>query len=304
MLELVFDFFSTYLIEFMTGMLALGLILRYAAYKSSLKNYTYFSTFTGEIEKALVEHQGFSNKSENTDGYLEQLLSDVKDKLPKRSIRQGGSAAKNGEKAKEMGANQVVSLRDYVSGEGSLFQSVRGEAISFKSPFPPNYPEIADRILEKDDNYNKLFNFLPIAPVSRLINVLPSLFVVFGIFGTFIGISMALPEIAKMDFNNLDTSGEILTSFVLSVTYAMKTSIAGILYSLLMTVLNTIAPIKSLRDKTDKKFSNCLENIWMAIHEKGNEEEQTVEYLKQIYSQLSKLAEGNAVHKKNNKKVS
>lgn len=288
MLELVFNFFSTYLIEFMSGMLAIGLILRYAAYKSSLKNHTYFSTFTGEIEKALVEHQNFKNKSEDTDGYLEKLLNEVKDKLPKRSVRQGGSDQHH-QKAKELGANQVVSLRDYVSGEGSLFHSVRGEAVSFKSPFPPNFPEIADRILEKDDNYNKLFGFLPIAPVSRLINVLPGLFVVFGIFGTFIGISMALPEIAKMDFNNLDSAGEILSSFVLSVTYAMKTSIAGILFSLIMTVLNTVAPIKALRDKTDKKFSNCLENIWMAIHEKGNEEEQTVQLLKQIHSQLDKM---------------
>ena len=173
--------------------------------------------------------------------------------------------------------------------ERSLFHSVRGEAVSFKSPFPPNYPEIADRILEKDDNYNKLFGFLPIAPVSRLINVLPGLFVVFGIFGTFIGISMALPEIAKMDFNNLDGAGEILTSFVLAVTYAMKTSIAGILYSLIMTVLNTIAPIKALRDKTDKQFASCLENIWMAIHEKGNEEEQAIELLKKIHHSLCEV---------------
>lgn len=297
MLELVFDFFSTYLIEFMTGMLTMGLILRYAAYKSSVKNYTYFSTFTGEIEKALVEHQGFKNKSDDTDGYLEKLLDEVKDKLPKRSVRQGGGE-QHSQKKKELGANQVVSLRDYVSGEGSLFHSVRGEAVSFKSPFPPNYPEIADRILEKDDNYNKLFGFLPIAPVSRLINVLPGLFVVFGIFGTFIGISMALPEIAKMDFNNLDSAGEILTSFVLSVTYAMKTSIAGILYSLIMTVLNTVAPIKALRDKTDKQFSSCLENIWMAIHEKGNEEEQTVELLKEIHSTLAEIQAAQSGKKK------
>lgn len=290
MLELIFNFFSTYLIEFMTGMLAIGLILRFASYKSSLKNYTYFSTFTGEIEKALVEHQNYKNKIENTDAYLEELLDEVKDKLPKRSVRKAGNNQTNTVKAKQLGANQVVSLRDYVSGEGSLFHSIRGEAVSFKSPFPPNYPEIAERILEKDDNYNKLFGFLPIAPVSRLINVLPGLFVVLGIFGTFIGISMALPEIAKMDLNNLDGAGEILTRFVLSVTYAMKTSIAGILFSLLMTVLNTVAPIKGLRDKTDKKFSNCLENIWMAIHEKGNEEEQIVELLKQMNKELKKSA--------------
>ena len=92
-----------------------------------------------------------------------------------------------------------------------------------------------------------------------------------------------------MDLNNLDGAGAILNEFVSSVTYAMKTSIAGILYSLLMTVLNTIAPVKGLRDRTDKKFSNCLENIWMAIHEKGNEEEQSLELLKQMNEHLIDL---------------
>ena len=54
--------------------------------------------------------------------------------------------------------------------------------------------------------------------ISRLIDILPGLFVVLGIFGTFIGISMALPKIAQMDFNNLEGSGAILTEFVLNVS--------------------------------------------------------------------------------------
>jgi hypothetical protein len=108
-----------------------------------------------------------------------------------------------------------------------------------------------------------------------LIDILPGLFVVFGIFGTFIGISMALPEIAKIDFNNLDASGEILTQFVKSVTYAMQTSIAGIMFSLVTTFLNTIAPVTGMRKKTHKKIANCFENVWHAVH--GDQDERTLQ---------------------------
>ena len=44
---------------------------------------------------------------------------------------------------------------------------------------------------------------------------------------------MALPKIAQIDFSNIEASGQILQDFVLNIAFAMKTSIAGILFSLL-----------------------------------------------------------------------
>ncbi len=100
---------------------------------------------------------------------------------------------------------------------------------------------------------------------------------------------MALPKIAQMDFNNLEASGEILTSFVLSVTYAMKTSIAGILFSVVMTLLNTIAPVTGMRNRTYKKISNCFENIWYSIHGEKSIEEELHEVLPALLEEVKLL---------------
>lgn len=274
-LDLVFHFFSNYLIEFMGSMLVVGLGFRWASWRSSKREDAYFTSFTSEVEKIILMQKDVTHDQvEDVDKYLSDMLEKVSDKLPTRNLRNKNHDKSNKKTANKMGAQNVVSLREYVKGDQSLFLGIKNESASFKSKFPPNFNELTDRILEQDDNWNKLMHFFPIGPISRLIDVLPGLFVVFGIFGTFIGISMALPKIAEMDFNNLEASGAILTQFVLSVTYAMKTSIAGILFSVVMTLLNTVAPVTGIRNKTYKKISNCFENIWHSIHgEKSIEEE-------------------------------
>jgi hypothetical protein len=295
MLDLIFNFFSNYLIEFMTGLLGIGLVFRWATWKASVKLDAYFSTFTSEIDKVLSEKSWQeSARPEDAEQYLQSLIGQVVDKLPTRNVRNNKSSAKNQKLADSIGAKNVVSLKEYASGDKSFFNSIKVESTAFKSQYPPNFNQLTDRILERDTGWNKVLSFFPFGPISRLNDVLPGLFVVFGIFGTFVGISMALPEIAKMDFNNLEGSGEILTTFVLSVTYAMKTSIAGILYSLLMTVLNTISPVRGLRQKTHKKMATCFENIWVNLHGQESAEMSLaktlpalLEEVKQIRSELS-----------------
>lgn len=290
MLAMVLNFFSHYLIEVMGALLVLGLVFRWATWRSSKVEDAYFSTFTGEIEKFILTQKESDEEIEDVEKYISHMLDSVKEKLPTRSVRHA-KAKKHEEKASELGAKNVVSLRDYVTGDQSLFLGLKDEATSFKSKYPPNFNDLTDRILEHDEKWNKLMRFFPIGPISRLIDSLPGLFVVFGIFGTFIGIAMALPEIARIDFNNMDSSGDILQSFVLSVTYAMKTSIAGILFSLIMTLLNTVAPVRGLRDKTYKKVSNCFENIWFSIHGKKSMEQELQEVLPQLLAEVKDIKE-------------
>lgn len=288
----VLTFFSTYLIEIMSCFLIIGLGFRFASYRSSKKDDSFFSSFVNEAEKVLTKYKDNNEKIEDVDLFIENLLDDVKEKLPTRAIR-GRSRSKKNKAPKN--ARNIVSLREFVKGDQGLFLGLKSEGTTFKSKYPPNFNELADRVLEHDPHWNYLASIFPIAPISRLIDILPGLFVVFGIFGTFIGIGQALPEIAKIDFNNLEASGAILTRFVLNVTFAMKTSIAGILFSLITTLLNTLAPVRGIRQKTYKKISNCFENIWYAIHgEKSLEQEvhsifpKLLKTLERIESKLEK----------------
>ena len=56
-LNMVFDFFSNYLIEFMGAMLFTGLAFRWASWRSSIQEDNYFSTFTSEIEKVIINQK-------------------------------------------------------------------------------------------------------------------------------------------------------------------------------------------------------------------------------------------------------
>lgn len=281
MLEIILHFCANYLIEFMAGLLVFGLFFRWSTYRKSLGDNSYFNSFVGEVEKALGEKE--TVEGQDVTEYIEELLETIKGKLPSRSVRDHKA-----EKSK-YSARNVVSLREFVSGEKGLFYSILSESSTLKSKYPPNYNDLTERILEQDDSWSKIFGFIPIAPIARLNDVLPAIFVVMGIFGTFIGISMALPEIANIDFSNLDKSGEILTRFVLSVTFAMKTSIAGIMFSLIMTMLNTLAPVRGIRDKTFKKLANCFENVWIALHGRKNGEQELLQVLPDLVEEIKQM---------------
>lgn len=290
-MEHIVAFISDYLIEFMASLLVVALIFRALSFKSSKLDNIYFTTLIREIEKSLEKHKDSGEGVSNTHTFLSNILSDVSNKLPNRSFRFDKSSQSSNSSADDQGssiskskgnAKRVVSLRDYVKGQQSLIHSINSESSAFDSSHPPNYSEITNRILSQDSNWVKLFGFVPIEGMGRLIDILPSLFIVFGVFGTFVGIAQALPEIAKIDFDNLETSGKILTNFVTSITFAMRTSIAGIMFSLVLTILNTLFPVKGQRVQTVRKLSNCFEAIWYTIHGSNSVEYKMKKYLEEI----------------------
>lgn len=268
MLELVLSFFSNYLIEFMGAVLTLGLIFRFAAFKASKGDNAYYSSFSRELELN-VEKDKEENKSiEDIDQYISESLGRVSKKLPERSIR---FASKKAVKEVDDG-KKILSLRDYVSGRQGLIANIQAESSVFHNQTPPNFTELTHRIMSQDPHWTKVLKHFQIDGVTRMIDILPGLFIVLGVFGTFIGISMALPEIAKIDFNDLDGSAATLNVFVLNVTYAMKTSIAGIFFSLILTVLNTMFPIKQTRIRVFRKVETSLQMLWYHIQQESNKD--------------------------------
>ena len=283
-IELVLNFFSNYLIEFMGALLVVGLIFRFGAYKRSKNDNAYYSSFTRELELNVERDKEDKKHIEDIDHYLSDVLGRVSKKLPDRSLR-----FKNNEKEKETEGKKVLSLRDYVSGKQGLVVNIQAESSVFKNQTQPNFTELTHRILSQDPNWTKVLKHFSIDGVTRMIDILPGLFIVFGVFGTFIGISMALPEIANIDFNDLDKSADTLMRFVLNVTYAMKTSIAGIFFSLILTVLNTLFPIKETRYRVFKKVETSLQMLWYHIHTVNKKENSQEVVLEKLLNVLEKI---------------
>ena len=286
MMEIVLSFFSEYLIHFMGGCLGIGLIFRFAAFRSSKNDNAYYSSFTRELELNVEKDKEAGVRVGDIDKYLPEILGKVGKGLPQRSVRFGG---KKEEAKQQEDGPKTLSLRDYVSGKQGLITNIQAESSVFHNQTPPNFTELTHRIMGQDPHWTKVMKHFPIDGVMRMIDILPGLFIVLGVFGTFIGISMALPEIAAINFDDLQASEQTINNFVLNVTYAMKTSIAGIFFSLLLTVLNTIYPIKETRVRVFKKVETSLQMLWYHIQKDVHSEQDQQVVFQKLLSVLEKL---------------
>jgi len=289
MIELVLSFLSVYLIEFMGAMLIIGLIFRFAAFRQSKDDNAYYSSFTRELELVIERDKEENHHVGDIDMYIADVLGRMSKKLPDRSIRFGSGNKQAQEEIKEDKGKKVLALRDYVRCKQGLITNIQSESSVFHHETPPNFEELTQRIMSQDPHWTKVMKHFAIDSVVRMIDVLPGLFIVLGVFGTFIGISMALPEIAGIDFNDLDGSAATLNRFVLSVTYAMKTSIAGIFFSLVLTVLNTIFPIKGTRYRVFKKVEVALQTFWYHIQQDVQVDRTQEKVMSKLLGVLEKL---------------
>jgi hypothetical protein len=280
MISTILQYSGSYLIDFMAATLALCLVLRIVAYYSNKRNDGYFSTMAREINITIEKDKEDKTQVSDVENYLNHFLTRVSDKLPNRSLRF------KQENKKPSVNGKMISIEGYLSGRENFVNILKSESGIFKLQAPPNFSELTHRILGQDSNWTTIFKKLPIEGISRIIDIMPGLFVVFGVFGTFVGISLALPEIANIDFNNIETSGVTLSAFVTKTAYAMETSLAGIVFSVVMTLMNSLFPIKDVRHRIVKKVENSLQTLWYHVHFSAKNEERLIQTLNAINETL------------------
>lgn len=279
-IEISLSFMARWQIEIMSTLLMGGLLFRWFAYKASKHDQLYFSAFTRELELYLDKQKETHDKIEDTESYITTLMNGIQQKLPARNFREKKKMASDTQRLKPGGQN--LSIKDYLNNKQGLSYSILEEINIFQCKTPPNFQELTKRIMNRDKNWSNLMGVIPIESVSRMIDILPGLFIVLGVFGTFIGVSMALPEIAKIDFQNIESSGVLLNSFVKNISFSMNTSIAGIFFSVVLTLLNTLYPIKGRRDAIMKQVETSLELLWYHIHNEISKEKGLNEILDRL----------------------
>jgi len=270
----------------MGGLLIIALGLRFAAFRVGNANQFYFKTFSRIVEKQ-IEAERTNEKINDIEDWLDDLLDRVMLDMPERNIRLNSS--------KESAASSRTrdeSLEEFAHGKRSIIHSIKQQIDAFKSSYPPNFNEIASRVMARDRQSKTILKVLPLDLLTRVLAILPGLFVVGGIFGTFIGITNALPKIAAIDLNELDAAGAVMSSFVADIAYAMNTSIVGIICSVLMTVLNAMFPLATAQRSVMKNVEQILEMIWVRIHggkiEAGDA--RMIELLEKIHFELSQTS--------------
>ena len=131
-----------------------------------------------------------------------------------------------------------------------------------KSENAPKLLQITKTTFQKNPAFNKILGIVPAAPVNDILNILPGVFIVAGIFGTFLGIMKALPELGGMDLSNGEQSKMIMDQFLLKISFAMSTSLLGILLSVALNFYNTLfSPDKKFVEIVES-FENTMDLLW------------------------------------------
>ena len=246
---------SHYLIEIMAVSFALALLLRYVAYRAARTNAVYYRTLCRSIDKKIAK----SSQSDYNDQWLRTLFENLRSDLPARSLRS--------KEEQVTGTFRKQSLDKFVEKNRDPVHFLIQQIDYLMSPLRPNFREVTARILGSDRKWTTILGFIPVETLQRFLSTMPGLFIVGGIFGTFIGITAALPMISTIDLSNLAEASPILNRFVANIAYSMQTSIAGIVFSVMLTLLNTIYPIGIIRNEVKGMLNRTLELVWNSFHE-------------------------------------
>jgi hypothetical protein len=110
--------------------------------------------------------------------------------------------------------------------------------------------------------FNRVFGIFPISGLNDVVSILPGLFVVCGILGTFIGIAKGLPELGGMNMQNVEETKNVMDRFLFEISFAMQSSIFGIAFSLMANFFNTtFSPDRVFVSMVDR-FESSLDLIW------------------------------------------
>lgn len=126
----------------------------------------------------------------------------------------------------------------------------------------PEMMDISRGVFESNPGFNKILGIFPAGLTNDFVNLLPGLFVIGGIFGTFLGIAKGIPELGGMDMSHIEESKKILDAFLNTIALAMIKSIVGIGLSVVMTVINTLLSPDSLYYQVINRYSDSLNRLW------------------------------------------
>jgi hypothetical protein len=285
----VLGLIGAYMIPFMGISLLIALVIRYTAYISTVRNTIYYNSFCSSVDKLLSEK--FNNESiEKPEEWLMDLMVNVMGYLPRRIVR----AKRNDNSEEVMTAERIKKFQlmedfdSYSNGHRSIIHAIQHQMRSFLSPVSPDFSEITHQILKQDRLWRQSFG-LSIDRMTKVFDILPGLFVIGGIFGTFVAIAGALPRVGAIDMSHIQESAPVLKSFIEDVAVSMKCSITGIFCSMIMTVLINVFPIYSARTEVRRSLQRALEHIWFRIHGSNVSyaDRQIITLLKQIHLQLT-----------------
>jgi len=127
---------------------------------------------------------------------------------------------------------------------------------------PPDFRGISKFVFMSNPYFTKLWGVIPVGLTNSVLGILPSLFIIGGIFGTFLGISKGLPALKTIDPSDVAAAQATLGNFLESMTFAMNSSVVGIFLSVIFTIMNAFLSLNNTYLSLVDKYTQSLELLW------------------------------------------
>lgn len=248
--------FINYLPYAMAGIFAVAVVLRWAIYYTVRRH----EWFAREFEKRVYKYLDQQNhQTENSVSFY--VLSK---KLLEKTFYE--TFAVRDRKVSD-NVDHVMSFSDRVffikQGCAWFVKFTLKQIKHLKwSKESPKLHTITRSTLNHNPCFNKVFGIFPLGAVNDLVSILPGLFVVAGILGTFLGIKGGLVQLGGMDLTDVEASKNIMDSFLHEIGFAMASSIVGIAFSLTLHLVNTsLSPDRVYTALVDR-FESTLDLLW------------------------------------------
>ncbi len=163
--------------------------------------------------------------------------------------------------------DQVMSLNDRIflvkQGSAWMVKDILKQLRYLKwSKETPKLQQITRATLHHNPCFNKVFGILPMGGLNDLITILPGLFVVAGILGTFLGIKGGLVQLGGMDLNDVEGTKAIMDGFLNEISFAMASSIVGIAFSLSLHIFNVVMSPERVFVSLVDRFESTMDLLW------------------------------------------
>lgn len=134
--------------------------------------------------------------------------------------------------------------------------------VKFNNSNHPKLLSTTKKAFSRNPSFSKVFGVFPNSTLNDVINILPGVFIILGVFGTFLGIMKALPDLGTMDLKDVDAAKATMDQFLIKISFSMSTSLVGIVLSVIMSFLNAaLAPEKIFVSSVDRLEAG-LDALW------------------------------------------
>lgn len=244
------------LIPLMIAGLVLGVLFRYLIYKTVRRHEWFAQEFEKRVNNFIEDEDPSERKSVSFYSLSKRLLEktfyevfELRDRLHRRKKDRVESLA---DRVFLVRAGSAWFVRD-------LLKQIK--FVKWNSD-QPKLLNITKTTFQQNPYYNRVLGIFSIGLVNDILAVLPGLFVIGGIFGTFMGIVNGLPKLGGMNLSNVEMSKQIMDGFLFEVAFAMNSSILGIFCSVVMTIMNTVYSAERYFTQTIDRVEAALDLLW------------------------------------------